>query len=381
MSTILKSLLLLVLTFPGVTSYSQFRIRLYANQKPESVIFTVTSGGYRLETYDGNPVSIGAGDRIVLAKFNNKIAVKTRNSKGFAVDSLVIVPNDSTGSFSLKTAEKGILQYYSGKLECRADLGTILMLNICDEDEYISGVVLAEGGTGKNMDFYRTQAILVRTYLYKYQGKHADDGYNLCDNTHCQAFNGKCNNADIRKAVEDTKGVVILDRDSNLIISAFHSNCGGETASSNDVWLTSAPYLVSVKDPYCRTRNSEWQKTIDIDQWAAFIREHGFNGKTTDPNDFSFLQDKRMTDYHIGALRIPFTDIRNAFDLRSAFFSVYPGNNSVILKGRGYGHGVGLCQEGAIIMAAKGFTYRQIIDFYFHDVIITDVRYAKKDQF
>lgn len=382
MERFLRLFLLLILASPGAASYGQFRIRLLADRKPENIIFSVTSGEYNIETYDGNPVKLAKGDHVILAKYNDKIAVRTRNSKGFAVDSLVFNPADTLSSFSLKAPQEGVLQHYTGKLECKADLGTILMLNICDEDDYIAGVVLAEGGTGKGQEFYKTQAILVRTYLYKYRGKHADDGYNLCDNTHCQAFNGKCNNADIKKAVENTKGVVILDRDSNLVISAFHSNCGGETASSKDVWLTSTPYLVSVKDPYCKTRNSEWQKTISLDQWSAFMKEHGFNiVKADNPKDFGFLQEKRMTDYTIGSLKIPFTDIRNAFDLRSAYFSVYPGNNSVILKGRGYGHGVGLCQEGAIIMAAKGFTCRQIIDFYFHDVIITDVRHARVDQF
>lgn len=382
MDTFLKALLFLTLFLPGGTSFAQFRIRLFTSQKPESVIFSVISGEYNLETFDGNPVRLRTGDHVLVSKFKDKIAVKTRNIKGFAVDSLAFRVAGPAGSFSLKAADKGIKQDYSGTLECKADLGTILMLNICDEDEYISGVVLAEGGPGKNPEYYKTQAILARTYLYKYNGKHADDGYNLCDNTHCQAFNGKCNEKDIKKAVADTKGIVITDRDSNLIISAFHSNCGGETASSKDVWLTSAPYLVSVKDPYCKTRNSEWQKTISLAQWAGFMKEHGYQGKANpdNPADFSFLQDKRITNYSIGSFKIPLTDIRNAFDLRSAFFSVQPGNNSVILKGRGYGHGVGLCQEGAIIMATKGYTYRQIIDFYFHEVIITDVRNAKPDQ-
>jgi stage II sporulation protein D len=309
-------------------------------------MFSVTSGEYALETFDGNPVRLRTGDHVILTKFNDKIAVRTRFSKGFAIDSLVLNPSDSTGSFSLKAVDRGSIQHYTGSLECKADLGTILMINICDEDEYISGVVLAEGGTGKNPEFYKTQAILVRTYLYKYRQKHTDDGYNLCDNTHCQAFNGNCNDTDIRKAVGDTKGFVILDRDSNLIISAFHSNCGGETASSKDVWLTSTPYLLSVKDPYCKTRNSEWQKTISLGQWSAFMKEHGYPGKSQadSPSDFSFQQDKRVTDYRLGSFRIPLSDIRNAFDLRSAFFSVSPGKNSVILQGKGYGHGVRLCQ-------------------------------------
>jgi stage II sporulation protein D len=63
-------------------------------------------------------------------------------------------------------------------------------------------------------------------------------------------------------------------------------------------------------------------------------------------------------------------------NLRSAFFSVYAVGDSIILKGRGYGHGVGLCQEGAMMMAAKGFDYRAIINFYYSGVTISDIKNA-----
>ncbi len=63
----------------------------------------------------------------------------------------------------------------------------------------------------------------------------------------------------------------------------------------------------------------------------------------------------------------------------SVVFTVIEGD-SVILKGRGYGHGVGLCQEGTMVMAEKGFTFRQIIDFYYRGVIISDIKYARKSE-
>ncbi|HUV00019.1 MAG TPA: hypothetical protein VMW32_03545, partial [Bacteroidales bacterium] len=61
---------------------------------------------------------------------------------------------------------------------------------------------------------------------------------------------------------------------------------------------------------------------------------------------------------------------------RSTFFSVSADGDSVLLKGRGYGHGVGLCQEGAMAMAAKGFNFSQIIDFYYSGVTVTDIKNA-----
>ena len=73
---------------------------------------------------------------------------------------------------------------------------------------------------------------------------------------------------------------------------------------------------------------------------------------------------------------MPLTTIRSDLNLRSTFFSVFVNGDSVILKGRGYGHGVGLCQEGAMEMASKGFSYRDIISFYYSGVIITDVKNA-----
>jgi len=66
--------------------------------------------------------------------------------------------------------------------------------------------------------------------------------------------------------------------------------------------------------------------------------------------------------------------------LRSSFFSVSAKGDSVILNGRGYGHGVGLCQEGAMVMATKGFDYRQIINFYYTGVVLADIKEAKSEE-
>ena len=77
-----------------------------------------------------------------------------------------------------------------------------------------------------------------------------------------------------------------------------------------------------------------------------------------------------MINYKAGSFTIPFKQIRTDLGLRSSFFSVKVKGDSVILSGRGYGHGAGLCQEGAIVMASKGFDYRKIIGFYYRGVTI-----------
>jgi stage II sporulation protein D len=213
--------------------------------------------------------------------------------------------------------------------------------------------------------------------MYKYFDKHLSDGYNVCDNTHCQAFNGLSSDTLLNIAVSETHGQVILDSDSVLIISAFHSNCGGETSSSDDVWLSDQPYLKSVSDPYCRTsRNAVWQKSFTENEWLSYLKRSGDMEQINDPSQLSFSQEERQIYYKTGSFTIPLRTIRSDLNLRSTFFSVYSEADSVILKGRGYGHGVGLCQEGAMVMASKGFKYKDIINFYYSGVFISDIKNA-----
>jgi stage II sporulation protein D len=95
-----------------------------------------------------------------------------------------------------------------------------------------------------------------------------------------------------------------------------------------------------------------------------------------DPSVFNFVQKSRLVDYKTGSFSMPLRSLRSDLNLRSTFFSVYAIGDSIVLKGRGYGHGVGLCQEGAMEMAAKGFNYKQIIDFYYFGVLISDIKNA-----
>ena len=105
-------------------------------------------------------------------------------------------------------------QNYSGDLRCFPDLGTLVLINIPDIEKYIAGVVKAEGGSGKNIEYFKSQAVIARTYMYKYIDKHLQDGYNVCDNTHCQAYNGLSADTILNKAAMETRGQVILDKDS-----------------------------------------------------------------------------------------------------------------------------------------------------------------------
>ena len=373
-----KLFLILLLIFSGTISSAQVKIRLFADQTPGSALFSVSQGRYEMNTYDGRPLTLETGALLIISKFDGRVSVKTKGQESILCDSVFLSGMTGDDSFSLRSNSKYPLrQYYSGNLQCHPDLETLMFINICDIEPYIAGVVKSEGGSGRSEEYFKTQAVIARTYMYKYFDKHSNDRYNLCDNTHCQAFNGITTDTLIILAVQKTDKLVILGPDSALIISAFHSNCGGETSPSEDVWLAKQPYLKKVVDPYClSSRNATWKKTIPLIDWKGYLKKMGYSDSQADNVLLNFSQLSRAAVYRAGTFTLPLRQIRTDLNLRSSFFSLKVEGDSVILKGRGYGHGVGLCQEGAMVMASKGFDYKQIIDFYYTGVTIADIKNA-----
>jgi stage II sporulation protein D len=374
----LKIFIIFILSFNCTLGSAQVKIRLFANQVPQSATFSVTEGKYKVDGFFDAPFIIGQGEIILVSRYKGKLLIKKRNDQGFICDSVTFSGQSDNDAFYIRINGKlPAKQYYTGDLKCLSDFGTLLLINSCDVEKYIAGVVKAEGGTGKNIEYFKSQAVIARTYMYKYMYKHLQDGYNVCDNTHCQAYNGLSSDQVLNLAAIETKDQVIADQDSILIISAFHSNCGGETSSSEDVWLTKMPYLKKVKDQYClASRNAVWQKRMSMAEWLAYLNKSGYNGSPDDSSVFSFTQNSRVTDYTIGNFKIPLRTIRSDLNLRSTFFSIIADGDTIIFSGKGYGHGVGLCQEGAMVMATKGFNYKQIIDFYYSGVMILDIKNA-----
>lgn len=370
-----KTSLVVFLFLYHFTLHAQVRIRLFTTARPEYLIFSVDKGEYEMSLPGNEKISLGEGHSILVVRHNDRLAVKLRNEPGFYADSAMLKTVSGGSSFSLSTdGNNNGRRSYTGDLKIVPDLGTILAINYCNIEDYVAGVVQAEAGNGRYREFFMTQAVIARTYMHRNNRRHEHDGYDLCDDTHCQVYYGTATNTLISEAVKATEGLVIVDKSNVLINPAFHSNCGGETSPAEFVWLAPAPYLKSVKDPYCKGRtNSSWQKTLPGSQWIEALMGIDHEGRTVSIREASFNPGRRTEMYRAGKLSVPLRELRDALGLRSAFFSVSVDGANVILKGKGFGHGVGLCQEGAIVMAGRGFDFRKIIDFYYTGVKIEDV--------
>jgi len=207
--------------------------------------------------------------------------------------------------------------------------------------------------------------------------RHANEGFELCDGVHCQYYKGKTNDAQIIAAGYATRGQVVVDNNLNLITAAFHSNCGGQTVNSEDVWALPMNYLKAVKDTFClRQPHAGWYRRISTEDWMSYLSlKHKYPVEDSVAYSSAVNYDPfgRKVFFVDRNLMIPLKTIRADFQLKSTFFSIEQRSDSVIFKGRGYGHGVGLCQEGAMRMTRVGYSYKDILLFYFKGVHLVDL--------
>jgi stage II sporulation protein D len=267
---------------------------------------------------------------------------------------------------------------YGGSLSFSNNSGFLFIVNTIDLEDYLPGVLEAEVGINRPPEYYKVQAIICRTYSLSHIRRHEMEDFNLCDREHCQVYKGlSLKSTEINKAVHKTAGIVMVDADFNLITAAFHANCGGQTVNSEDVWNKKLDYLRSIKDTFClRQKSAVWSKDISDDKWKEGMKKLCSNYQSDNDSlfykeDASFMQFSRKKFYDVNpTCHIPLKDIRNTFGLKSTYFNIFYKNGQVIMNGRGFGHGVGLCQDGAIRMSKLNYSYKSILHFYYQNVSI-----------
>ena len=273
-------------------------------------------------------------------------------------------------SSKIKKYEDDLIIVPSGNTE-------ITVINEVEIENYLGGVIESEGGGGKHKEYYKVQAILSRTYVLDHLKKHRKDGFAVCDRVHCQAYHSMLRfTPTIKEAVQETKGIIMLDEKLKLADGFFFANCGGQTSESDFVWNVAVPYCRSIVDTFCiRSRQANWTTKIAKSDWKKYLTEqfgYPLEDSLFGRSIYTFKQDSRAAFYVAPQLGIPLRDLRVKFKLKSTWFSSHEEGSYVVLEGKGFGHGVGLCQEGAMKMAKLGYSYEQILRFYFTDIQLFD---------
>jgi stage II sporulation protein D len=215
-------------------------------------------------------------------------------------------------------------------------------------------------------------------------GRHNHSGYEFCDGPHCQVFKSIPHDGDValEQALASVRGVY-LSYHGRPIAAFYHHSCGGVTSRVEDVWpMAPEPYLVAVPESpnsSCRLGDSsKWSFAQSRKSLASCFRKAKWlNAQEAldtikvvrnDPSGRAkviMIQGNRTLLIPVGKLRNVINQYYGTEVLRSAMFTITRVNDQFVFKGRGWGHGVGLCQEGAMWMARHGKTYQEILNHYF----------------
>jgi SpoIID/LytB domain protein len=257
-------------------------------------------------------------------------------------------------------------------------------------EDYLVGVLAAESSVEDEIEALKAQAVVSRAFALKNLGRHAREGYDFCSTTHCQRYTfpkakGAIKGA-ARRAVEETAGVVMSDPLGKIVDAYFHAACGGMTANIETLWGAPAPsYLRGVRDDFCATMpHRRWAQKIPANQLAKALQ--GDERTNVGARLVSIAVTRRDATGRAEALTIEGARRRlvRGWDfklivgrvlgwqmIKSSRFEVSRVGDDFIFRGSGFGHGLGLCQEGAHVAARRGMGYRQILNHYFPGTRLT----------
>lgn len=371
-------LLSILLLITSALSAQELRVGIFHHLNVKSIAISANEGSY--EIY-GDTTSLGQLESAIVQWKSTGVSI-TSNGVVQVFDTVLILKQHASASVKLKGVAPSTKQhFYEDNFEITKGAKGLRIVNRVSMNNYLSGVIESEGGGGRHLEYYKVQALMSRTYALKNSHRHKKDGYNVCDGVHCQAYHNKLRfTPKIRSAVEATEGMVLVDNRNKLVTSYFSANCGGQTCDASYVWNTSVSYLDPFVDTFCiHTRQATWTKSIDRYTWRNYLRDHfGVTEAEYGDQIYNYQTEDRTAFYIHPSLGIPMRDLRTKFRLKSAYFSTRLEDGKVVLSGHGFGHGVGLCQEGAMEMANQGYDYTQIALFYFHNVKVLD---ARRNQF
>ncbi len=250
-------------------------------------------------------------------------------------------------------------------------------------DDYIAQVLAGEGQPRASDAAQQALAITARTFALANRHRHRAEGFDLCDTTHCQVL--RPSTAITRRAAEATSGRVLLHHGQPAFV--FYSAwCGGHTELASHVWPGAVDYAGerprSLEDDACEDEPA-WASEVSVGQIESALRAAGLRGSrlralrvlARNASDrVARLRVEGFTPSEISGheFRMAVGGVAGWHTIKSTAFDVDRSGNTYRFRGRGFGHGVGLCVIGAGRRAARGATADQILRFYFPGLTIGD---------
>jgi stage II sporulation protein D len=259
---------------------------------------------------------------------------------------------------------------YSGSIDVWKGEGGLYIINELPIEEYIKGVVAAEVGNKWDTEALKAQAVAARTFAInqKQSSGPAKAPFHLTSSVLHQAYKGGGIPDNIAKAVEDTRGE-ILTYEGHPIAAYYHSTSGGMTEDAEEVFGKSYPYLKPVETNCELSPYFMWEKKVP----AQDIEKAVSMGELRDITIDSYTVSNRVRNFRFttetSEKLVPAKDLRRLLGWEKLPSTMITGlvkdGPAFIFEGRGYGHGVGMCQWSALGMAREGKSYREILSIFY----------------
>jgi len=285
-----------------------------------------------------------------------------------------------SGGIDLKIERVGTVNLYIG--------GKIIKMDL---EDYVTGVVAAEMPASYEPEALKAQAVASRTYAV-YQKIHGGcskhPGADVCaDSSSCQAYltpqqmakrwggSADSNLAKIRAAVDSTRGQMVY-YNGEPIEALYFASSGGKTEDCANVFSQSLPYLKSVESAGEESFSNYYGKvSVSAEEFVSALKEYSPGIKIDKNNiaasvgDIKRTQSDRVESIRIGNKTFSGKEIRAIFSLNSTNFKVSV-SDGVVFETAGFGHGVGMSQNGANVMAKNGADYIEILKHYYTGVTV-----------
>jgi SpoIID/LytB domain protein len=311
------------------------------------------------------------------------------NSKAEPADAKLAVVVYLKNAHGVDAAEvaRSIFEEFSGAKAKERDATYVSIYQVSESskhrmqlEDYVLQVVSSEASVEDEPEALKALAIAARTYALKNLGRHKEQGYDFCSTTHCQRFESTEARPVLAAAVKETAGLVLRDDRDQIADSYFSASCGGMTANARTLWDADAPtYLRGVRDSYCNSGSHyRWTDVITQERLLTALR----NDPRTDVGKTIHELSVARFDQTGRAELVSITGDRqrliNGWEfklivgrtlgwnhLKSSRFTVSRTGSQFVFRGGGFGHGLGLCQEGSHAMAQRGHSFQQILAHYF----------------
>lgn len=382
-STMLRTSFLIVSIFLGIKLQAQelLKVRLYSNQEVKRALVTTDSVDFVLlalnkdqevldtihDAYADDPAR-----SFIISRKGSGLQLKKGDEDLGVYQALSFHGLDTLQRFRILANRKE--RAYYGDLIFKPENKGIYAINQVDLELYVAGVVESEAGHVPELEFFKAQAVLARTFAIRNINKHAKEGYNLKDDVSSQVYHSMAHYTHkdlIERAVAETRDSIVIRHDCRPILGVFHANSGGETVNSEDVWFQSIDQLRSIPDSFSVGVGSyNWEKKIKAEKfYSYFARMFGIkNDLELQKALLNLNREGREAYFKYKGKSLKLTKVRSDFRLRSTYFKVEPEGEEIVLKGFGFGHGVGMAQDGAIAMSGKGYSYKSILKHYYQDI-------------